>query len=72
MANTIEVTKAELEKEIQKANKELEKHGKEVGKGKTKTEAAEPMTKEEVDAIDIAIDKADTPSTEEDKGATLN
>ncbi|MFJ5750229.1 hypothetical protein ACIP97_16875 [Peribacillus frigoritolerans] len=32
---------------------------------KTKTEAAEPMTKEEVDAIDITINKADTPSTED-------
>lgn len=29
------------------------------------TEATEPMTKEEVDAIDIIIDKADTPSTED-------
>jgi hypothetical protein len=34
---------------------------------KTKTEAAEPMTKEEVDAVDITIDKADTQSTEEIK-----
>ena len=41
----------------------MEKHGKEVEKVKTKTEAAEPMTIEEVDAIDITIDKADTPST---------
>lgn len=31
-------------------------------KRKLKTEAAEPMTKEKVDAIDITIDKADTPS----------
>ncbi|CAH0299007.1 hypothetical protein [Peribacillus sp. Bi134] len=43
----------------------MEKHGKEIEKVKTKTEAAEPMTKEEVDAIDITIDKADTPSTED-------
>ncbi|MDM5214622.1 hypothetical protein QUF94_24860 [Peribacillus sp. NJ4] len=56
---------AELEKEIEKANKEVEKHGKEVEKVKTKSEAAEPMTKEEVDAIDITIDKADTQITEE-------
>lgn len=34
-------------------------------KAKTKTEATEPMTKGEVDAIDITIDKADTPSTED-------
>jgi hypothetical protein len=34
---------------------------------KSKTESAEPMTKEEVDAIDITIDKADTQSTEEIK-----
>lgn len=32
---------------------------------KTKTEAAEPMTKEEVDTVDITIDKADTSSTED-------
>ncbi|MET3321556.1 UNVERIFIED_ORG: hypothetical protein ABIC97_004659 [Peribacillus simplex] len=56
---------AELVKEVQKANKEVEKHGKEVEKVKTKTEAAEPMTKEEVDAKDITIDKADTLSTED-------
>ena len=56
---------AEIKKEIQKANKEVEKHGKAVEKVKTKTEAAEPMTKEEVYAVDITIDKADTPSTEE-------
>lgn len=31
------------------------------------TEAAEPMTKEEMDAVNITIDKADTPSTEEVK-----
>ncbi|MDM5305817.1 hypothetical protein [Peribacillus frigoritolerans] len=41
----------------------MEKHGKEVEK--VKTEAAEPMTKEEVDAIDITIDKVDTSSTED-------
>ena len=47
--------------------KKVEKHGKEVEKVKTKTEAAEPMAKEEVDAIaiDNTIHKADTPSTQD-------
>lgn len=40
----------------------MEKHDE---KAKTKIEAAEPKTKGEVDAIDITIDRADTPSTED-------
>ena len=36
----------------------MEKYGKGGEKVKTKTESAETVTKEEVDAIDITIDKA--------------
>jgi hypothetical protein len=39
----------------------VEKHDKEVEKAKLKLRLLEPITKGDLDEIDITIDKADTP-----------
>lgn len=45
----------ELEGEIKKANEEVAEHGKAVEEAKKQTESVEPLTEEEIDAIDTTV-----------------
>lgn len=50
----------ELEGELQQANQEVDAHGKVVDETKAKTEGAQPVSKEEVDAIGTELNAVDT------------
>lgn len=47
----------QLEKEVQKANAEVQAHGEVVDTAKTASEGAQPLSQEEVDAVDTTVNE---------------
>lgn len=62
----------QLEDEIKKANEEVDAHGKVVEQEKAETEDAEPITQEEIDALDTTVGDDDAEPAPENTETDTN